>query len=211
MRTVRRVSSPSDDAQARIDHFKETAQRSTSSPSRLSMYEIDTRDEVHTLEGVPQSSVGAPLPFIVSDEHRVVLGYHLEATDPEWDGRTARIVGPTDASEPFAIVRFAPCYAHMLGPPNDEAFAGHPLASRGLRPYGAYEVRHSSWIRRLERMNSVHEHHRPEAFRDRRHLILSFHDTTFECVCGAFDVRIGHGAIAEAVPAMVKLLDWHPR
>jgi len=171
------------------------------------MYEVDNRDEVHKLEGVPRSTTGAPLPFIVSDENRLVLGYYVWHTDPEWDGRTVRVVGPTGASEPFAIVRFTRCYAHMFGPPNDEAFAGHPLASRGLRPYGAYEVRYSSWVRRLERMNSVHPYHNPQAFRERRHLIFAFHDTTFECVCGAFDVRFGNGSLAEAVPAMVKLLD----
>ena len=52
----------------------------------------------------------------------------------------------------------------MFGPPNDEAFDGHPLARRGLRPYGAFEVTHSSWIRQLEQMNSVHPHHSPPLF-----------------------------------------------
>jgi hypothetical protein len=175
------------------------------------MYEIDSRDEVHELAGIPQSSIGAPIPVIISDENRVVLAYYVEERDPDWDGRTVRVVGPTAASEPLAIIRFAPCYAHMFGPPNDESFSGHPLASRGLRPYGAYEVRHSSWIRRLARMNSVHEHHRPETFKNRRHLIFAFHDSTFECVCEAFDVRIAHGSIEDAVPEMLKLLAWNGR
>ena len=165
------------------------------------MYEVDNRDEVQELTDVPQSSIGAPIPLIMSDENRVVLAYYIDQRDPEWDGQTMRVVGPTAASEPLAIVRFKPCYAHMFGPPNDEAFSG-------LRPYGAYEVRHSSWIRRLERMNAVHEHHRPEAFTNRRHLIFAFHDSTFECVCEAFDVTIGHGSIEDGVPQMLKLLEW---
>jgi len=175
------------------------------------MYEVDNRDEVQELTGVPQSSIGAPVPVIISDENRVVLAYYVEERDPEWDGRTVRVVEPAGASEPFAIVRFAPCYAHMFGPPNDEAFSGHPLASRGLRPYGTYEVRQSSWIRRLELMNSVHKHHRPEAFKIRRHLIFAFHDSTFECVCEAFDVRSGHGSVGDALPEMLKLLEWNRR
>lgn len=172
------------------------------------MYEVDNRDEVRELAGVPQSSTGAPLPLIISDENRVVLAYYVHERDPEWDGRTVRVVGPSAASEPLAIVRFTLCYAHMFGPPNDEAFSGHPLASRGLRPYGAYEVRHSSWIRRLERMNSVHDGHRPETFRNHRHLIFAFHDSTFECVCDGFDVRMGRGSIGDAVPEMLTLLQW---
>jgi hypothetical protein len=90
----------------------------------------------------------------------------------------------------------------------DEAFAGHPLASRGLHPYGAFEVSHSSWIRRLEKMNSVHPRHRPEAFGKRRHLVFSFHDTTFECVCDGFEVRSARGSIESVVPEMLKLLEW---
>jgi hypothetical protein len=170
------------------------------------MYEVDHQDEVHELPDVPQSSVGAPVPLVVADEHSVVLAYYLEDDDPDWDGQTVRVVGATGASEPLAIVRFALCYAHMWGPPNDEAFRGHPLASRGLHPYGAFEVRKSSWIRRLERMNAVHEHHRPEAFLKRRHLIFAFHDTTFECICDGFDVILSYGSVTSAVPQMVELL-----
>jgi hypothetical protein len=175
------------------------------------MYEVDHQDEVRELPDVPQSSIGAPIPFIVGDEHRVVLAYYLQDTDSDWDGQTIRVVGPAGASEPLAIVRFAICYAHMWGPPNDEAFIGHPLAARGLHPYGAFEVRKSSWIRKLEKMNSVHAHHRPEAFWKLRHLIFAFHDTTFECVSDGFDVTLSRGSIASVVPQMLKLLDWDHR
>lgn len=46
----------------------------------------------------------------------------------------------------------------------DEAFRGHPLASRGLHPYAAFRVEDSSWVRRLECMNAVHDSHDPERF-----------------------------------------------
>lgn len=70
------------------------------------------------------------------------------------------------------------------------------------------EVSHSSWIRRLEKMNSVHPYHRPDAFWKRRHLVFAFHDTTFECVCDGFEVRSARGSIESVVPEMVKLLEW---
>ena len=172
------------------------------------MYEVDGRDRVRKLSDVPQSSVGAPIPFIMSDEHRVILAYYLQETLAGWDGHSVRVVGPMDAGEPIAIVRFALCYAHVLGPPNDEAFEGHPLASRGLSPYGAYEVENSSWIRRLERMNSVHPYHHPEKFWKRRHIVFAFHDSTFECVCDRFEVKLYHGSISSILPDMVSLLEW---
>ena len=138
----------------------------------------------------------------------MVLAYYVQETETGGDGTTARMVGPSGVGEPIAIVRFMLCYAHIFGPPNDEAFAGHPLASRGLHPYGAFEVSHSSWIRRLEKMNSVHPYHRPAAFLKRRHLVFAFHDTTFECVCDGFEVRSTNGSIESVVPEMVKLLEW---
>jgi hypothetical protein len=77
-----------------------------------------------------------------------------------------------------------------------------------LHPYGAFEVHNSSSIRRLERMSAVHQRHRPETFWRYRHLVFVFHDSTFECVCEGFDVRVAHGSIGAVVPAMVKLLEW---
>jgi hypothetical protein len=39
------------------------------------MYEVDENDRVVALEGIPQSSVGAPEPVIISDERRVVPSF----------------------------------------------------------------------------------------------------------------------------------------
>src|SRR5262249_48789134 len=46
------------------------------------MYDVDERDEVVALEGVPQSSAGAPIPVVLADEHRVVLAYYVEEPTP---------------------------------------------------------------------------------------------------------------------------------
>jgi hypothetical protein len=172
------------------------------------MYKVDERDRVVALENVPQASVGAPIPLVLADERRVVLAYYMQDRPPEWDGKTVRVVGPTDNDEDVAIIRFNLCSVHLFGPPNDEAFAGHPLAARGLRPYRAFRIEESSWIRQLERMNSVHPHHRPERFWSRQHLVFAFHDSTFECVCNGFDVNTTRGSISEVIPEMVRVLGW---
>jgi len=170
------------------------------------MYEIDDKDKVVPLKDVPQSSVGAPLPLVVADEDQVVLAYYLQAKRPGWDGRSVRIVDPLTSEEPVALVRFNSCSAHMFGPPNDEAFAGHPLAGRGLHPYGVFQIDNSSWIRKLERMNSVHSQHNPERFWKLQHLIFLFHDSTFECVCRDFEIRRTQGPIVCLIAEMVRLL-----
>jgi hypothetical protein len=170
------------------------------------MYEVDDKDVVVVLEGVPQSSVGAPNPCVLADEHTVVLAYYAQNRSAPWTG-IPRMVGPVDSNEPIVIVRLDR-RTHMFGQPNDEAFAGHPLAKRGLKPYGAFRIDNSSWIRRLERMNSVHRLHRAENYWKLQHLVFSFHDSTFECVCLKFDIRTAQGSISDVIPEMVKLLDW---
>ncbi len=128
------------------------------------MYRVDERDRVVELQGIPQSSVGAPIPLVFASEHRVVLAYYVQETPTDWDGSSARMVDPGDSDEPIAIIRFDRCRAHLFGPPNDEAFSGHPLAARGLTPYSAFEISDASWIRTLERMNAVHPNHSAELF-----------------------------------------------
>ena len=113
----------------------------------------------------------------------------------------------SSSEEEIALITFDGCDAHMFGPPNDEAFEWHPLASRGLAPYAAFRIENSSWIRQLEKMNSVHSEHRPERFWRLQHLIFAFHDSTFECICGSFAVSVIHGFVTtDAVPEMMKQL-----
>jgi hypothetical protein len=170
-----------------------------------SMYQVDEKDQVVELQSVPQSSVGAPNPVMLSDERNLVMAFYLQDTPENWDGTTVRIIGHL-SEEPVAIVEFKFCYAHMFGPPNNETFRGHPLAERGLGPYGAYEVLDSSWIRQLERANSVHEGHRPERFSERHHFIFAFHDTTFECVANGFRLTETHGSMESIMPLMAEKL-----
>jgi hypothetical protein len=148
-----------------------------------------------------QPCVGAPTPLALADEQRTVLAYLIQEVSGE------RTSAKDDFPRKIALITFNLCLAQMWGPPNDEAFGGHPLAKRGLQPYAVSRVENSSWIRQLERMNSVHPRHQPETFWKKQHLIFAFHDSTFECVCGAADVKVIAGdSIVDVLPQMVKLL-----
>lgn len=169
------------------------------------MYEVDNKDQVIELHEVPRSSVGAPNPIVLAGEHDVFLAYYLQNTPEGWDGTTVRIVGADSEGEPVAVVKFKRCTAHMFGPPNDEAFSGHPLADRGLNPYGVFEVKNSSWIRKLERMNAVHPYHDKQRYMEnKKHFIFAFHDTTFECVAEGFTVDVTTGSVKSMVPYMLE-------
>jgi hypothetical protein len=90
------------------------------------MYEVDERDRVVPLGDLPQTSIGAPLPLVLADEHVVVLAYYLEESSAKPSDslgfEQARAVGPSNANEPMAIVRFETCFAHMFGPIDDSTF-----------------------------------------------------------------------------------------
>jgi len=160
------------------------------------VYEIDEHDLVIEISDVPQPDIGAPLPAVVAAEHALDLIYIASEPDPDWDGSYVNVVGPNSEEQPVVVVSFERPYAHFFGPPNDEAFEGHPLAARGLNTYSAAEVRNSSWIRSLKNMNSVHPHHQPSQFANFRHFIFSFHDTTFECVAGGYKFSCARESVA---------------
>lgn len=166
------------------------------------MYEIDSKDKVVELTEFPQSSIGAPIPIVVASEHKVAVAYYLNDVPDDWDGSTVRMIG-TDSKEPVAIVVFEICYAHYFGPPNDEAFSSHPLENRGLEPYANFEVVNSSWIRKMELRNSVHPYHNKKRFMEgKKHFILAFHDSIFECVAQNFTIHIDKGSMIEMVSKM---------
>ncbi len=144
------------------------------------MYSIDSRDTVVPLDAPPMiSSSGASTVVSVND--RLVLVYSVAPV--------AR-----DASGEIVAIEFILPRAHMLGAPNDEALAGHPLAARGLQAYSAHEVRDSSWIRALETLNRVHRLHSASLFAHLRHFIFTFQDETFECVARDLQVHLRESA-----------------
>lgn len=171
------------------------------------MYDVDGDDKVVELRDVPQSSVGAPIPIVLAGEHDVLVTYYLQDTPTDWDRTSVRVVGTDTEGEPVAIIKFIQCYAHMFGPPNEEAFSGHPLSDRGLEPFAAFRIENSSWLRKLGRMNSVHPYHNSEGFMEnKQHFIFAFHDSTFECIAKEFEISISTGSVSSMVPLMLMQL-----
>ena len=165
------------------------------------MYQIDQKDKVVEITDIPQSSIGAPIPTVVAGEHKTVVFFYADAADPEWDGTTTRVVSGTSEGEVCVMVCFHNCYAHYFGPPNDEAFEGHPLSNRGLKPYANFEVTNSSWLRSLEKMNAVHEYHdKSKFFRDKNHFVLAFHDSIFECIAESYTHQTEESSISDLLP-----------
>ena len=172
------------------------------------MYKINKYDEVIEIKSIPQSSIGAPLPTILASENNLYLIYYLEETLESWDGKSIRMITVNSEGESLVIITFNRIYTHLFGPPNDEAISGHPLFNRGLKSYSAYEIKNSSWIKELEKMNSIHPQHNKENFiKDKRHFIFTFHDSTFECIAKDLQFDIYKGSIKSAALYLSGLIE----
>jgi hypothetical protein len=163
------------------------------------VYTVDKRDRVHELTDVPLPSPGAPVPIVLASESTLVVSYITAGAS------TGQAALPS-ADEAAAIVVFRQCYASHFGPPNDEAFASHPLADRGLRPYGTFEVESSSWLRGLEMRNRGHPRHDPRLFEQLRHWVWTFHDSVLECAALSYAALEVQGRPDELLSRMHALL-----
>ena len=144
------------------------------------MYPIDDRDAVVELSDTPKPRGGAPMPSIVADDGILLLSYFVPSEASADAGETLTA----------AILRFDLPLMHLFGPPNDEAIRGHSLWRRGLESYGTYRVDQSSLLRRLAAMNHVHPRNDPAAFDQFQHYIVTFEDSTFECIARSYEVSI---------------------
>lgn len=90
---------------------------------------IDERDRVVPLKQVPSPNTSAPSPILLSSEDSIVVNYESVIKNI-----------------PLSVfVQALSHYAVLFGPPNTEEYLRHPLASRGLAPFGAYLIEESSW------------------------------------------------------------------
>ncbi len=168
------------------------------------MYRVDGDDQVIPLESVPLPDTGTPCPLVVAVESTVYLAYRVSVREENWVS-LPYLSGSDSSGLAITIIRFHKATAHMFGPPNDEAFSGHPLYGRGFMPYCVSEVEHSSWISTLERMNAVHPHHSSEFYKDDRHFVFAFHDSTFECIARCFEILRYRGTLQSALTRMAEL------
>jgi len=162
------------------------------------VYTIDKRDRVHELPDVPLPSSGAPDPLVLADEDTLVVTYITAKPSTGQAGGS----GLPSADEAAAIVVFRQCHASHFGPPNDRTFATHPLADRGLRPYGAFEVESSSWLRGLEMRSRDHPWHDPKLFQRLRHWVWTFQDSVLECAALNYAALEAQGRPDDLLPRM---------
>lgn len=106
---------------------------------------------------VPEPDVEHPLPIVLSKDGALVLSY------------MAFLV----RKDAHIILTFHYAFGHRFGPPDKKGLASHPLAARGLKADGAFEVKGSTWVR--------------DSFGGKgKHYVFTFKDATFECVAEGY-------------------------
>ena len=113
--------------------------------------------------------------------------------------------GPVAGAVPIAVLEFRGIHKTQFGIPNDEALAGHPLHDRGLSPYDVFEIVNSSWLAAEERRNRVRF---PDSRFDCTHYILSFHDSTFECLAEDLNVVVETRPLEDLLMELTRRSDW---
>jgi hypothetical protein len=144
-------------------------------------------DLVVLLDDVPHPAADAAEPFLVSSGQRVILAYPIAESDFER-------FGPFDSDDdPFCTVLFPDAAFYRLGPPGNGELEIHPLAAQGLLGYSVHEVMNSSLAAEIPAAgepaaatNSTSAAH--------RHFVVTFNESTFECVASDYTVVGVYGA-----------------
>ena len=88
-----------------------------------------------------------------------------------------------------AVVEFKLCLVSRFGYPNDEARWGIPQYKD--LSYGIYEIKHSSWVEEIIRLNKFRFANTSEGWiRKKRHFLFTFHDDTFECLADDLKLEV---------------------
>jgi len=149
--------------------------------------------------------IGAPTPKILASEHFLLLFYFV-------DKQTKEILMERDvvSDRGVVILEFLNYLNFKLGSPNDEVLHGHPYFNLGLRPYSFFELENSDWLLEVIKVNSVHPRHDDCLFEDYKHFILTFHDSTFECIAESYKVNFSVKSMGEVISERVEGLILTP-
>ena len=102
----------------------------------------------------------------------------------------------------IAVVEFASCLITKFGYPNEEAIHGHPLYSQGLEQCSFYEVLNPTWLAEINDQNRV-SFQKWEGY-SARHFIVTFHDSTFECLARCMEIAVVNRPMDDVVPEVAR-------
>jgi len=142
---------------------------------------------------------GAPSPIIMCSEYKLNLLFYYDRSA----GGNEHISFPKQRNikedKGVAILTFNSARIHKFGYPNDEVLLSHPYYTLGLQSYEMFEVENSDWIDAIEKMNRAHPLHKPERYTKLKHYIITFKDSTFECIAEKVELSFTGMTLKEAM------------
>ncbi len=171
------------------------------------MYRLTGNDTVTKEEAIPFPDVGAPMPHFMGNEERLLLSYCIGfvGVDSFSPVKTPHVVNESSRSE-VVIVEFRNPVSCFLVPISDETFDAHPLARRGLLPYGVYRIDNSSWKSQTIASTYFHPRPSPGVLDAASHYVFAFHDSVFECIADGYEIRIRTASQDGVLEEMLSLL-----
>jgi hypothetical protein len=155
----------------------------------------------------PEAAVSGGL--LLQSESAVFLLFNAMSDEENAQG------SPEDLGR--AVIQFKGCRCTKFGDPNDEALDEHPLYDKGLDEsvYGISEVMNSTWAHEVtgrakasamriwgERFERAYENVDWSC----RHFIVSFHDSTFECLADDFELTLHKEPFGEVLQGIYQRL-----
>ena len=129
---------------------------------------------------------GAPAPILLLGEHRAALGYYLNDTPVDWDGKTVHLRDPNEDVSPMALIEIEGIVGTKSFPttqPDHE----HPEFPGVFEC--VCEIKNSNWAERA-------------CFNHSKHLVFAFHDTVIEFLCSSYEVYFVTSTSFGLVPRM---------
>jgi len=111
---------------------------------------------------------GGTMPEIKADEHNLEVSFFLLDSDNR------------------GKLKFKSVLQFTFGYPNEEAISGHRYFKLGLMPFMFVEVTDSEVIQNIISSNRVHPYHKDEMFKEWKHFVFPFHDTTLEVIAKSY-------------------------
>lgn len=112
---------------------------------------------------------GATMPEIKADEQTLEVSFFLLDSDNR------------------GKLKFESILQFTFGYPNEEAILGHRYYKLGLMPFIFVEVMNSEVIQNIVNSNKVHPYHKDERFKEYKHFVFPFHDTTLEVIAKTYE------------------------
>jgi hypothetical protein len=143
-------------------------------------------EEINTILHIQS---GAPVPVVLSDEYKLILLYYYNKILSDRITSEMPVERKSKEDKGIASLSFKNHLIYKFGYPNAEVLQSHPYYNLVLESYNVYEVKESDWLKQIEDMNKVHPFHNPIRFKMYKHFVITFEDSTFECIARELELN----------------------